>query len=219
MKTKLIKLSIVSVALVLGSSCSIITGKAQGQNQKIYASPDQDPNAQTVGTQNFLQVKASMEKATNVVTTSDTTVNSTYTTSISQLSGDGSANSVSAASLTATTTLASAYCTKAVANERAAPSAGVLFTAVDFTQGPTGLSDSVLSSVAASLAKRFWGRPASSTETAALVSLMKDTLSNVSKTFTSVAGTSRTLSASQQVDAALMIGCTAAGGSLDFVRS
>jgi len=219
MKTNISRITVLTVSVILASSCSLITGKSQGQNQKIYANPDLDPGAATIGTQNFLQVRASMERATGVQTFADTTVGNTYKTSVSQLSGDGGGTSVSAASLLATTTLASAYCNKAVASERANAAARVLFTAVDFAQGPAALSASVKSAVADTIAKRFWGRAPTATETAALVQLMSDTAAAVATTFKNGAGTNVTLNASQQVDAILLIACTAGGGSLDFVRS
>jgi hypothetical protein len=220
MKTTMNQIAVLSVAVVLASSCSIITGKSSGQSKKFYSSPDDDPSAATIGTRNFLQLKASMERATNVPTTTDAATVNLYNSSVSRLSLDGAPLSVNASMILATTTLASSYCNKAVSNERASAAARVLFGSVNFATGPAGLTDSIKNDVITKVASRFWGRSPTPEERATLLLAMSETASSVSVPFTRPnSATPVTLSQNQQVDAILLVACTAAGGSLEFLRS
>ncbi len=219
MKSFINRIAVLSVAVVLASSCSIITGKSSGQSKKFFNSPDNDPSAATIGTRNFLQLKASMERATNVPTTSDNAIVTLYNSSVSRLSLDGAPLSVNASMLLATTTLASSYCSRAVANERANANNRVLFTSVNFGGGPAGLSDTIKNDVISKVAGRFWGRAPTAEERASLLLAMNETQSSVTTSFQNTAGQTITLNANQQVDAVLLIACTAAGGSLEFLRS
>jgi len=218
MKTFNNGIAVLSATAMLLSGCSMITGKTSGQSKMFYKTPDDDPGAATIGTRNFLQVKASMERATNVVTTSDTNTINLYNSSVSRLSLDGAALSVSASALLATTTLASSYCSKAVANERASAAARVLFGGVNFGTGPAGLTDAVKNDVITKVTGRFWGRTPTAEERATMLLALNETQVAVSQPFVRGA-TTVTLTANQQVDAILLIACTAAGGSLDFLRS
>ncbi len=97
----------------------------------------------TAGIKNFLQVRASMSTVTGVPVT-DPDVDDYFQRNKTHFSADGRVGTISGPMMLAHSSIAGIFCSRLVANESSAPAGSrKFFSAVDFTQDPTALTDAI----------------------------------------------------------------------------
>lgn len=160
----------------------------------------------TVGVLHFAQIRQAMSAVTGVSPT-DNQVANFYDLTKARYSTQGNVETISPAMLLATTAMAGVFCSRLIAAEKLlAGNARKVFNAVNFTVNQTGLNAQVRGDVFQRLAQAFWRRAPNNEELQILNTTVDEGL------------TGRPNSVNETTNA-MLVACTAALSSVDFIQN
>lgn len=169
---------------------------------------DSDTKPVTVSYSENLLV--SMQQQTGLQTLSARSITAANS-AVQKVSETGKAESVNAPMWIAVTNLSSEVCVDLIAAEKAitTPASRRFFGQIDFTKGPTAITDAAKDDMIRRMARNFWSR----NETVAEKIAIKSTL-DAAMALPALSGQSTTA----ETDNALMFTCTAVLSALDSIR-
>jgi hypothetical protein len=171
----------------------------------------------TISVRNFAQIRESMAVVTGVNLGSDLNgaadpqggITSFYNSFRSQLASHGNATEINPSMLLTTTGLASLFCQQAINREKALPTndpGRLVFNSIDFSMKPAALTADVRTAQIQGYARAFWRRDATAEELDVLNIAFDEALAGRPAT-------------SAEVQSALLVTCTAALTSTDFIKN
>ena len=171
-----------------------------------------DSGQGTIGIKNLNQLAPAYSVALGVPM--DANLTTVASNAIPWLSADGTIDNVNATMLLAITGLAGHFCKTFLAQEASlAPDKRKATKSVDFTKGTVGLTDAIVGQVLDRYAQIFWRRSPDSSE----MSTLRDSLNEAAAAVVEPAnGTDAQRSTAAQN--ALLVPCTAAATSIDFIK-